>query len=90
MSSKVKVQVHSKLPSPTLLYVHPQMTARELTEFVCASALLHREKGDAEGDRGSIPIGIISKQNNLMVDYLLTSTETTISRINSLIEYLPK
>ena len=36
------------------------------------------------------PIAIVSKQRNLIVDYLLTSTETTLSKINSLLDNLPK
>lgn len=39
---------------------------------------------------GDEPIALVSIQRNLMIDYLLSSTETPISKINSLVEIIPQ
>ena len=83
MRTSISLEIHSALGTFSTLQVHPEMTAKELSQLVCASSLLHNSPKDIEPSRcRNIPLAVVSKQRNLMMDYLLLSTATPLSKIN--------
>lgn len=75
MDTKVTLAVETCLRTFTL-DVHPQMAATEATQLICACSLFHRDHSvPADATQ---PACIIGASSDLLLSYLMTSTETTV------------
>lgn len=60
------------------LVLIPQMTVGEITQLVLAGKMLHNP---STPNLQTIPLGLISSRNHIVMDYLLTQCNITLDEV---------
>lgn len=84
MKGAIKVKVSLIDQKATTLSVLPQMTVGELTQLVLAAKILH----PTQTDPTLTPRGLQSRKKHLLLDYLLTTEDTPLLKIEEALNYI--